>query len=145
MAGLTDWTDADQKTKKKKNKKKKNTNKTCGWLDASWSGARRTTTLTVAEVDARLYGDQHPVPDRVAVMAYHARLHAAHIRSGGVMNHVTGHIARLFQGLPGARTSGASSASATNPRLDDPLALLMIGLRIWLSANRHGMLSQSIR
>lgn len=76
----------------------------------------------LAEVDARLYGDQHPVPDRVAVMATMRDYIAAHIASGGVMNHVTRHMLGLFQGLPGARHFRRQLSSAIH-QTDDPLAL----------------------
>lgn len=57
----------------------------------------------LAQVDQRLYDDDHPVPSRIEVLQALRPYIAEHIARGGVMHHVTRHILGLFQGLPGAR------------------------------------------
>lgn len=75
----------------------------------------------LAQVDQRLYGDEHPVPSRIEVLQALRPYIAEHIARGGVMHHVTRHILGLFQGLPGARHFRRQLSTEIH-RTEQPLA-----------------------
>ncbi|MBD3619879.1 MAG: tRNA dihydrouridine(20/20a) synthase DusA [Chromatiales bacterium] len=89
----------------------------------------------LAEVDRRLYGDDHPIPSRHEVLEAFYPYLARELAAGVHLGHMTRHILGLFQGLPGARKwrrhlsenahrAGADlevvrQAAALVPRLDE--------------------------
>lgn len=75
----------------------------------------------LAQVDQRLYDDDHPVPSRIEVLQALRPYIAEHIARGGVMHHVTRHILGLFQGLPGARHFRRQLSTEIH-RTEQPLA-----------------------
>ncbi|MGL5390850.1 MAG: tRNA dihydrouridine(20/20a) synthase DusA, partial [Shewanella sp.] len=58
----------------------------------------------LAEVDQLLCNSKSPVSSREEVIDAMLPYIAAHLQSGGRLNHITRHMIGLFQGLPGART-----------------------------------------
>ena len=76
----------------------------------------------LSEVDRRFFGDDHPLPSRIEVMALMRPYIERHIAAGGQMHHITRHMLGLFQGLPGARHF-RRELSTTIHRTDEPLAL----------------------
>ena len=75
----------------------------------------------LAQVDQRLYDDDHPVASRIEVLQALRPYIAEHIARGGVMHHVTRHILGLFQGLPGARHFRRQLSTEIH-RTEQPLA-----------------------
>ncbi len=57
----------------------------------------------LAEVDARFYGDDKPVPDRDAVVETMRPYIERHLQDGGRLHQITRHMHGLYHGLPGAR------------------------------------------
>lgn len=57
----------------------------------------------LAEVDARVFGDDRPVPTRHEVVEMVADYAERHIATGGRLQDVARHVLGLFQGRPGAR------------------------------------------
>ncbi|MBF9029946.1 tRNA dihydrouridine(20/20a) synthase DusA [Rhodobacterales bacterium HKCCE3408] len=75
-------------------------------LDGAMIGraAYHAPYAVLAEADARIFGDAHPVPAAEEVAREMAVYAAAHIARGGRLHHVTRHMLGLFAGRPGART-----------------------------------------
>lgn len=57
----------------------------------------------LAQVDALLFADHHPVLSRHDVVMQMLPYIDAHLQSGGYLSHITRHMLGLFQGVPGAR------------------------------------------
>ncbi|MBF9033672.1 tRNA dihydrouridine(20/20a) synthase DusA [Rhodobacterales bacterium HKCCE2091] len=57
----------------------------------------------LADVDARVFGDPHPVPTREEVVERMLPHVEAHLAEGGRLHQVTRHMLGLFAGQPGAR------------------------------------------
>lgn len=57
----------------------------------------------LAQIDALLFADHHPVPSRHDVVIQMLPYIDAHLQSGGYLSHITRHMLGLFQGVPGAR------------------------------------------
>jgi tRNA-dihydrouridine synthase A len=57
----------------------------------------------LAEVDGRLYGDGHPLADRLAIAQAMFPYIEAQLAQGVHLKHITRHLLGLFQGQPGAR------------------------------------------
>jgi tRNA-dihydrouridine synthase A len=57
----------------------------------------------LADVDWRVYGDDHPVLDRAAIVRAMLPYLEAQLAGGTYLKHVTRHMLGLFQGRPGAR------------------------------------------
>ena len=57
----------------------------------------------LADVDARLFGDAHPVPTLDSIMADMARYAEAELAKGTRLNSITRHMLGLANGRPGAR------------------------------------------
>ncbi|MFZ2290650.1 MAG: tRNA dihydrouridine(20/20a) synthase DusA [Halopseudomonas yangmingensis] len=94
-----------------------------GWADGVMLGREAyQNPWLLAEVDARLYGDMHPVPSRFEVLQKMRPYIARHIEGGGRMHQVTRHMLGLFQGLPGARHYRRELSTAVH-HCDDPLEL----------------------
>ena len=84
----------------------------------------------LAEVDARLYGDDHPVPSREAIVEALRLYVERELAAGTPLARITRHILGLFQGQPGARarrrhlSEQAHRAGAGIEVLDAALAAL---------------------
>lgn len=76
----------------------------------------------LSEVDSRFFGDDHPRPSRIEVMALMQPYIERHVTAGGQMHHITRHMLGLFQGLPGARHF-RRELSTTIHRTNEQLAL----------------------
>ena len=59
--------------------------------------------MLLAEVDARIFGDAHPVPDLPAIMAAMADYAEAQRSEGTRLNNIARHMLGLANGRPGAR------------------------------------------
>ncbi len=57
----------------------------------------------LAQVDALLFADHHPILSRHEVVMQMLPYIDAHLQSGGYLSHITRHMLGLFQGVPGAR------------------------------------------
>lgn len=57
----------------------------------------------LAQVDALLFADHHPVLSRHDVVMQMLPYIDAHLQLGGYLSHITRHMLGLFQGVPGAR------------------------------------------
>ena len=57
----------------------------------------------LAEVDRRLFQDQHPVPTREEVVERMLPYIERELKRGSPLKHITRHMLGLFQGVPGAR------------------------------------------
>lgn len=85
----------------------------------------------LAEVDARLYGDDHPVPSREEIVAALRPYVARELAAGTPLARITRHILGLFQGQPGARawrrhlSEQAHRAGAGVDVLDAALAAML--------------------
>src|SRR5690554_4756273 len=74
------------------------------------------TPAILAEVDAKLFGDDEAEADLSAVVAAMAGYAGRHIAAGGRLGHVTRHMVGLFHGRPGARRfRQILSTDATRP------------------------------
>jgi tRNA-dihydrouridine synthase A len=70
----------------------------------------------LAEVDARLFGDEPVVIDMADIIEAMCEYTDRHIASGGRLSHVSRHMVGLFSGLPGARRwRQMLSTDATKP------------------------------
>jgi tRNA-dihydrouridine synthase A len=58
----------------------------------------------LAEVDARIYGDDSVGPTREEVLERYTAYAEQHLRAGTRLHHLTRHILGLYHGQPGART-----------------------------------------
>ncbi|SMQ61295.1 tRNA-U16,U17-dihydrouridine synthase [Devosia lucknowensis] len=61
------------------------------------------TPMMLADVDARLFGDTHAVPDLAAVMAAMADYAETELAKGNKLNNIARHMLGLANGRPGAR------------------------------------------
>ena len=57
----------------------------------------------LAGVDARFYGDEHPVPPRAEVIERLIPYVDAHLAAGGKVRDIARHVLGLVNGVPGAR------------------------------------------
>ena len=57
----------------------------------------------LAQVDQRLFGDQHAIPSRAEALEQMRPYIQAHLAEGGAMQHITRHVLGLAQGFAGAR------------------------------------------
>jgi tRNA-dihydrouridine synthase A len=57
----------------------------------------------LAQVDAQLFADPHPVLSRHETVMQMLPYIDAHLQAGGYLSHITRHMLGLFQGVPGAR------------------------------------------
>ena len=57
----------------------------------------------LAGVDARFFGDHHPVPTREEVVQRMLSYISRELRTGTQLKHISRHMLGLFQGVPGAR------------------------------------------
>jgi len=57
----------------------------------------------LAEVDARYYGDDHPVPSRIEVMQNLRSFIEAELAAGTPLRSIVRHVLGLYQGQNGAR------------------------------------------
>ncbi|HEX4894773.1 MAG TPA: tRNA dihydrouridine(20/20a) synthase DusA [Solimonas sp.] len=82
----------------------------------------------LAEVDARLFGDTHPVPSRQEVLASLFPYVERELAAGTHLNHITRHILGLFRGQPGGRafrrtlSEGLAHGAVGIELLEDALA-----------------------
>jgi tRNA-dihydrouridine synthase A len=84
----------------------------------------------LAEVDATLFGDAAPPPDRADVMAGLLPYVRKELENGSQLHHITRHILGLYQGIPGARrfrrhlSENAYKKGAGVSVLEDAVALV---------------------
>jgi len=57
----------------------------------------------LADADARLFGDEHPVPTRHEALEQYLPYVAGELEAGQRLHQITRHLFGLFSGLPGAR------------------------------------------
>jgi tRNA-dihydrouridine synthase A len=79
-------------------------NKDDGNLDGVMIGREAySNPYLLAEVDAQLYGDQHPIPSRMEVAQQYLAYCQQQMEQGDKLHHMSRHMLGLFQGLKGAR------------------------------------------
>ncbi len=76
----------------------------------------------LAQVDRRLFGDDHAIPSRSQVLQSLRPYVEAHMTTGGSMHHITRHVLGLGLGFPGARRF-RQLLSVDIHKTPDPLAL----------------------
>lgn len=84
--------------------------------------------MLLADVDLRLYGDDHPVPTREAVIHKMVEYVEAEYRKGLPIKHITRHMLGLFHGIPGGRR-WRRILSENAPRANATPALLIEALQ----------------
>jgi tRNA-dihydrouridine synthase A len=57
----------------------------------------------LADVDRRIYGDEHEIPSRIQVAEQYMVYIEQELTKGARLNHMTRHMLGLFHGMPGAR------------------------------------------
>ncbi|WP_018151148.1 tRNA dihydrouridine(20/20a) synthase DusA [Leeia oryzae] len=77
----------------------------------------------LAEVDRLIYGDDHPVPSREAIIHAIMGFVESEVASGVPLKHIARHILGLYQGLPGARHWRRMLSDATLLKPNDPQLL----------------------
>lgn len=84
----------------------------------------------LAEVDRRIYGDDHVVPTAHEIAAQFARYCQEQMNEGQLLKYMTRHMLGLFQGLPGSRlfrrhlSENAHKPGASIAVLEDAIALI---------------------
>lgn len=78
----------------------------------------------LAEADRRVFGDDHPLPERADVIEQLMPFVEAEVAAGVPLKHIARHLLGLYQGLPGARSWRRMLSDHALLKSNDPALLL---------------------
>jgi tRNA-dihydrouridine synthase A len=91
----------------------------------------------LAQVDARIFNDPHPVPSREAIVQSMFPYIERELKHGALLKHITRHMLGLFQGMPGAR-HWRRHLSEYAPRADAGIGIVIEALEKRATAGSPG-------